>query len=78
MLELRELVKHHRAPGGEAIRAVDGVSMTVASGELVALYGPSGSGKSTLLSLVAALIEPDAGEIYVGGRAIARLSRREA
>ena len=40
MLELRDLVKHYPAVGGEPVRAVDGVSLSVAAGEMVALYGP--------------------------------------
>ena len=42
MLELRDLVKHYPEVGGEPVRAVDGVSMTVEPGEMVVLYGPSG------------------------------------
>jgi putative ABC transport system ATP-binding protein len=77
MLELRDLVKHYRDGGGEPIRAVDGVSMTVEPGEFVALYGPSGSGKTTLLELIAAIRAPDSGEVLVEGRNLFGLSRRE-
>jgi putative ABC transport system ATP-binding protein len=77
VLELRELTKHYPVGGGEPVRAVDGVSLRVAAGELVALYGPSGSGKTTLLMLVAALLEPDSGAVIVDGREISALSQDE-
>ena len=54
-----------KAYGGVA--AVDGVDLTVADHELVALVGPSGCGKSTLLRLAAGLAAVDAGEIRIGG-----------
>jgi len=78
MLELRDLVKHYPSPGGETVRAVDGISIEIDAGELVALYGPSGSGKSTLLMLVAALLAPDSGAVLVQGRDISHLSARDA
>jgi putative ABC transport system ATP-binding protein len=78
MLELRELVKHYPAIGGEPVRAVDGVSLTVAAGEMVALYGPSGSGKTTLLLMIATLLEPTSGAVLIGGRDVSSLSEREA
>jgi putative ABC transport system ATP-binding protein len=78
VLELRELVKHYPASSGDPVRAVDGVSLSVSTGEFVALYGPSGSGKTTLLMLVAALLRPDAGAVLLDGRDISALSDSEA
>lgn len=78
MLELRDLVKHYRSGDGEVVHAVDGVSMSISAGELVALYGPSGSGKTTLLMLIAALLRPDAGAVLMDGRDISELSDTDA
>ncbi len=78
MLELRDLVKHYPAVGGEPVRAVDGVSLRVEPGEMVALYGPSGSGKTTLLLMVATLLAPTSGQVLIDGRDVSSLSEREA
>jgi putative spermidine/putrescine transport system ATP-binding protein len=51
-----------------AVRALDGLSLEVAPGEMVVLLGPSGCGKTTLLRCVAGLERPDAGEVLLGGR----------
>jgi ABC-type lipoprotein export system ATPase subunit len=75
-LELRDVVKHYPA-AGEVVRAVDGVTLTVELGEVVALYGPSGSGKSTLLLLAAGLIAPDAGAVRFDDRDVGALLPEE-
>ncbi len=77
MLQLERVVKHYRS-AGEEVRAVDGVSLQVQAGEMVAVQGPSGSGKTTLLLLIAGLIPADAGVIRFAGQEIGSLSEDQA
>ena len=65
MIEVRDLRKNFGM-----VRALDGVSLTVAAGEVVCVIGPSGSGKSTLLRCINFLEEPSAGTVHVGGRRV--------
>jgi putative ABC transport system ATP-binding protein len=77
ILEFSEVVRHFHV-GDEVVRAVDGVSLRVDAGMLVALYGPSGSGKSTLLSIAAGIERPDRGSVLVDGIDVTALSPRDA
>jgi putative ABC transport system ATP-binding protein len=71
-LQVRGLVRvFHNGP--TAVEALRGVDLDIRPGEFVAVMGPSGSGKSTLLHLAAGLDTPTAGEVYVGGQALAEL-----
>ena len=62
--------------GEGLVRAVDGVDLEIARGETLSIMGPSGCGKSTLLHLLGGLDRPSAGELWVEGRRIDRLSER--
>jgi len=70
VLQFDDVVKVFRQ-GPEEIRALAGVSLAVAPGELVAIMGPSGCGKSTLLHLAGALEDPTAGHVLVDGADLA-------
>ncbi len=69
LVELREL---HRRFG--TTLALDGLSLTMAPGELVALLGPSGCGKTTALRVLAGFERPDSGEVFVDGENLSRLA----
>jgi putative ABC transport system ATP-binding protein len=72
VLEANDLYRFYHA-GDDETFALRGVSLTVATGEILAVVGPSGSGKSTLLACLAGLDEPDGGSVRVAG---ARITRR--
>ncbi|MEV4621695.1 ABC transporter ATP-binding protein [Asanoa sp. NPDC049573] len=72
LVALRDVRKEY--PGG--VVAVDGISLTVDEGELVAIVGPSGSGKSTVLHLVGTLDRPTSGQVEIAGYDVATLSDR--
>ena len=75
-IRTEDLCRHYRL-GDTLIRAVDGISLEVRSGEFVALLGSSGSGKSSVLNLIAGLDRPTSGSVIVQGRNLAQLSREE-
>lgn len=64
--------------GEAAVRALDGINLSVERGEFLAIMGPSGCGKSTLLNLLGALDRPTAGEVWVAGENLARLKDVDA
>jgi branched-chain amino acid transport system ATP-binding protein len=68
VLDLQGLTKHF---GG--VRAVDGIDLAVARGEIVGLIGPNGSGKSTIVNLICGLLPPTAGRVVFNGADICRL-----
>ena len=63
--------------GSDSVRALKNVNLDVPRGRMVALMGRSGSGKTTLLNIIGGLDQPDAGEVYVDGHHLKRLSERE-
>ena len=76
IVELRDICKSYRR-GTQIIPVLEGISLSIAQGEFLALMGPSGSGKSTLLNLIAGLDQADRGSITVGGVDITSLSEGE-
>ncbi|MFL6162262.1 MAG: ABC transporter ATP-binding protein [Jatrophihabitantaceae bacterium] len=75
-IECQHLIHVYELDGQE-LTALDNVEFSVAAGESVALLGPSGSGKSTLLMLLAGLLRPTSGKIYLGADDITVMSQTE-
>ena len=76
LIEAQEVVRVYG--DGAEVRALDGVNLHVARGELVAVMGPSGSGKSTLLNVLGALDRPTSGRILVNGVDLAEIEDEDA
>lgn len=76
LVDGRGLVRVFHRGGGEILRAVDDVSLTITRGETFGLVGESGSGKSTLAAMLVALDRPTAGEITFDGRDLLKLGGR--
>jgi ABC-type lipoprotein export system ATPase subunit len=75
LVETRDLTRIYG--DGHEIRALDGVNLTVAPGEFVAVMGPSGSGKSTLLNMLGALDRPTRGQVFINGTDLAAIRNKD-
>jgi putative ABC transport system ATP-binding protein len=76
VLEVRDLVKTFNVDGSP-VNAIDHVSFQVNAGEFVAVVGPSGSGKTTLLSILAALLAPTSGDVFIDGHELSKMGERQ-
>ena len=79
-IDVRSLYRQfqQRASGGtRTVRAVDGVTFSLAPGDVLGVVGESGCGKSTLARMIMGLLPPSAGEVLVDGRRLADMDRRE-
>lgn len=72
VVKCKDLLKIYHA--GEDVRALDGISLSVAKGEFVSIMGPSGCGKSTLLNILGLLDEPTGGEYFLNGLPTAKMN----
>ena len=72
LIETQDLVKDYPL-GMQVVHALRGVSVAIASGEMVAVMGPSGSGKSTFMTIVGCLDSPTSGRYLLGGRDVSGL-----
>jgi len=76
MIEIQNLSKHYHQ-GGSTVRALDGVSLRIESGEFVAVVGRSGSGKTTFLDSLGLLVRPSGGRVLIDGIDTSALKDRE-
>jgi ABC-type lipoprotein export system ATPase subunit len=76
MIEIQDLTKHYRQ-GKSTVRALDGVSLRIESGEFVSVVGRSGSGKTTLLDSLGLLVRPTGGRVVIDGIDTSSLKDRD-
>ncbi|HUT27963.1 MAG TPA: ABC transporter ATP-binding protein [Methanomassiliicoccales archaeon] len=74
---LENVVKEYRN-GERAVRAVNGVSLSIERGSFVVVLGPSGSGKTTLLNIISGLVSPTSGQVRVAGKDISAMTDTQA
>ncbi|MBF0407377.1 MAG: ABC transporter ATP-binding protein [Candidatus Riflebacteria bacterium] len=67
-------LKRYYKRGIETVKALDGVDISIKSGEMVSILGPSGSGKTTLINLLSGLDAPDEGSLFIGGKQVNNLN----
>ncbi|TVY02246.1 ABC transporter ATP-binding protein [Cohnella terricola] len=72
LIRIKQLSKNYRM-GGETLKALDDVTLTVRQGDFLAIIGPSGSGKSTLMNVIGCLDTPSSGEYWLDGEEISKL-----
>jgi putative ABC transport system ATP-binding protein len=72
IIETKDLEKHFKS-GGDKVKAVDGITIGLPRGKMIAIRGSSGSGKSTLLNLIGALDKPSSGSITVDGVDVSKM-----
>jgi ABC-type lipoprotein export system ATPase subunit len=77
MIELLNVTRHYRRPGGESVEAVNDVSLRIERGDFLAIAGTSGSGKSTLMNILGLLDRPTSGRYLFDGQDVAELSAGE-
>lgn len=75
LIKMTGITKHYQM-GETIVKALDGISMEVDAGELVAIVGQSGSGKSTLMNLIGCLDQPSSGEYYLENQPVLSLHER--
>ena len=71
-IQLKNIKKTYHL-GGEIVRALDGISLTVSQGEFLAIIGTSGSGKSTLMNILGCLDQSDHGEYFLEGLRVSEM-----
>jgi putative ABC transport system ATP-binding protein len=76
MIEIRNMSKVYEM-GDVTVRALDDVSLTIRTGEYVAIIGPSGSGKSTLMNMLGALDTPTAGQYFLNGQDVSKMNETQ-
>src|SRR5574340_157400 len=76
MIEVENLVKTYKV-GDDDVHALDGVSLKINEGEMVAIMGPSGSGKSTLMAILGCLDTPTSGSYRIDDKEVGRLNENQ-